>query len=107
MAVETAVDRAIFVNADDFGVVAQYSQNEGVAVPITGIFDRQHLAVDTDHGAVSGLAVTFLCRADDLALLRMGKALQGDLLTIDGDRWRVVEPQSDGTGMVNLILQKA
>jgi len=106
MAVESAADRASFVSADDFGVTALYSQSHGPLFEIDGILDRQFLAIEAAEGAVTGVAVTFTCRSDDLASLLYGKARQGDRLTIGDERWRVVEPQSDGTGMVVLVLQK-
>lgn len=106
MPVESAADRLIFVSADDFGVEAAYTQNEAPEITIPGIFDRQHLAIEAGDGAVTGFAVTFTCRADDLAALPFARAMQGDWLTIDGERWMVVEPQPDGTGMVVLLLRK-
>lgn len=106
MPIETAADRAIFLSPGEFGVTALYSQNEGRGIAVNGIFDRQFMALDTGDGAVTGASVTFTCRADDLAPLLHGKARQGDQLTVDGERWRVVEPQADGTGMVVLVLQK-
>lgn len=106
MPVESAADRLTFVSVDDFGVNAAYSQNDALEVTIPGIFDRQHLAIEAGDGAVTGFAVTFTCRADDLAQLPFQRALQGDWLTIDGERWMVVEPQPDGTGMVMLLLRK-
>lgn len=106
MPVETAADRLVFVSAKDFGVVAKYSQNENAEIDVPGIFDRQHLAVDAADASVSGFVVTFMCRADDLTQLTFGKPRQDDRLTIDGERWRVVEPQPDGTGMVMLVLRK-
>lgn len=106
MPIETAADRAAFFSADDFGVTAAYSQNEAPAISINGIFDRSFMAVDTGDGAVTGVSVSFTCRADDLSQLLHGRARQGDRLTIGGERWLVVEPQADGTGMVTLILQK-
>lgn len=107
MPVESAADRLNFLSANDFGVSALYAQATGPAITLTGIFDRQHLAIEASDAAVTGFAVTFTCRADDLALLMFGRAQQGDELTIDGERWMVVEPQPDGTGMVMLILRKA
>jgi hypothetical protein len=107
MPVESAADRLTFVSVDDFGVEAAYSQNDAMVVTIPGIFDRQHLAIEAGDAAVTGFSVTFTCRADDLAQLPLQRSQQGDWLTIDGERWIVVEPQPDGTGMVVLLLKKA
>lgn len=105
MPVESAADRAMFLS--DFGVTAAYAQGDVPVMMITGIFDRAHLAIEAGDGAVSGFAVTFTCRADDLAQTAAGKALTNDLLTIGCDQWRVDDAQPDGTGMVTLILRKA
>lgn len=105
MPVETAADRALFLA--DFGVTAAYAQADLPVMMITGILDRAHLAIDAGEGSVTGFAVTFTCRADDLANLAAGKALPDDLLTIGWEGWRVTEAQPDGTGMVTLILRKA
>lgn len=107
MPVETAADRLTFLSASDFGVSATYMQATGPSITIPGILDRQHLAVDASEAAVTGFAVTFTCRADDLAQLMFGRAQQGDEIMIGAERWEVVEPQPDGTGMVMLILRKA
>jgi hypothetical protein len=104
--IETIADRLVFVSAKDFGVTARYSQNEGLEIDVPGIFDRQHMAVDAADASVSSFIVTFLCRADDLRHLTFGKPRMDDRLTIEGERWRVVEPQPDGTGMVMLVLRK-
>jgi hypothetical protein len=103
--IESIADRLVFVSAKDFGVVALYSQNDGPETAVTGIFDRQHLAIEAGEAAVTGVSVTFICRADDLAQLTYKRARQDDRLTISGERWRVVEAQPDGTGMVVLVLR--
>jgi len=104
--IESATDRLIFLSADDFGVTATYQPEVGADIAITGIFDRQHMPIDANEGGVTGFSVAFTCRADDLARLLLGRAVQGDQLVIAGERWMVVEPQADGTGMVVLILRK-
>lgn len=107
MSVESAADRLTFLSTDDFGVTATYQQQVGPDIEITGIFDRQHLAVEAGESAVTGFAVTFTCRADDLAQLMFNAARQGDQLVIGGERWVIVEAQPDGTGMAVLLLKKA
>lgn len=107
MPVESAADRLTFLSVDEFGVTATYQQQVGPDVEITGIFDRQHLAVEAGDAAVTGFAVTFTCRADDLAQLMFNQARQGDQLVINGENWIVVEAQPDGTGMAVLLLKKA
>lgn len=103
--VESAADRSVFLA--DFGVAALYEQVDAPSMSVKGIFDRAHLAIEAGEGGVSGFAVTFTCRADDLAQLTAGKALTDDLLTIAGEGWRVADSQPDGSGIVTLILRRA
>ena len=68
MAVETAVERAIFVGIDDFGVSATYTPVGGQASTISGIFDNDYIEVDT--GGNVGFAVLqprFLCQTSDVS----------------------------------------
>ena len=46
MAVETATERAIFFDADDFGVAASYTRQGQSAVTINGIFDNEFFEVE-------------------------------------------------------------
>jgi len=104
MVVETAEDRLSLL--DEFGVEVAYSQRELAAISLLGVFDRQHLEVATENGAVSGFAVTLTCRTEDLARLASGKALQGDRLVVAKERWEVTDVQPDGTGIVILVLRR-
>ena len=53
MAVESAADRAIFFNVDDFGTAASYTPSGGSAATVNGIFDNDF--VEVDAGGASGL----------------------------------------------------
>ena len=46
MPVESAADRLIFLDVDDFGATASYTVQGGSAANITGIFDNEFIEVD-------------------------------------------------------------
>lgn len=101
MPVETAADRAIFVDIDDFGTAASYTVQGGTAVTINGIFDNEFIEVDA--GGNVGVAVQqprFLCRTSDVS-----SATEGDAITINSVNYLIRIVQDDGTGMTTLILE--
>ena len=55
MAVESAADRLIFLDVDDFGTTASYTVQGGGAVDISGIFDNEFIEVDA--GGTVGVAI--------------------------------------------------
>ena len=103
MAVETAVERAIFVSTNDFGVSATYTPSTGGASStISGIFDNDYIEVDT--GGNVGYALLqprFLCRTTDVSTVNENATLVIATVTY---RVKIVKP--DGTGMTELILEK-
>ena len=46
MAVETATERAIFFDVDDFGVAATYTASGGSPATVNGIFDNEFFEVE-------------------------------------------------------------
>ncbi len=109
MSVETAADRAVFVDPGDFGVTATYALQGIGSVPLAGLFDEP--AADSfGDGAGGGMASaspSFTCRSADLP----GAAHADDMLILPpelGGRSffvRVIRP--DGTGMTVLQLEEA
>ena len=102
MAVESATDRAVFVDTDDFGVVATYTPSGGVAATVNGIFDNDFIEVDAGGGV--GVAMQqprFHCRTADVST-----AAEGDAITINSVAHTVRIVQDDGTGMTMLVLEK-
>ena len=96
--IESAADRAVFVNPDDFGVTASYG-----ASAINGIFDSNYFAAEIGLPVpIEGARLRFLCRSADLP----GNAAHGDTLTIGSDSYKVREIQADGTGMTALVIEK-
>lgn len=102
MAVESATDRAVFVDTDDFGVAATYTPSGGVAATVNGIFDNDFIEVDAGGGV--GVALQqprFHCRTADVST-----AAEGDAITINSVAHTVRIVQDDGTGMTMLVLEK-
>ena len=106
MGVESAADRAVFVNPDDFGVTAYITQGGGAEVAVNGVFDNAHLMVDAGEAGVSSTAPVITCRTADLALLGLGNARTGDTLRIAAISYTLTDVQPDGTGMTTLIMEK-
>jgi len=102
MAVESATDRAIFVNVDDFGVAATYTPSGGASSTVNGIFDNDFIEVDAGGGV--GVALQqprFHCRTADVS-----SASEGDALVVSGVNYTIRIVQDDGTGMTMLVLEK-
>jgi len=100
MPVESADDRAVFVN--DFGVVASYTPIGGAAVDVPGVFDRSTIDVALDVPVVDR-APWFICRDDDLPDAAEDDA--GDTLAIAGEgTFAVAELRPDGTGFTRIRL---
>lgn len=105
MPVESAADRAVFVNTNEFGTAATYTPGGGAAVTLSGIFDESDGRRFDSPGIVSGQP-SFQCRADDLPDDALPGQTQDDRLVI-GDRdfaVRVIE--RDHTGMALMTLEE-
>src|SRR4051794_30546043 len=99
MAVESAADRAGFLNADEFGVQATYTPAGGDGVSVTGIFDAAQISLQFENVPVSDAQPTFLCASEDLPDAAAGGDA-GDTLAISaGGSYRVIDLRPDGTGM--------
>jgi len=103
MAVETATERAIFFDTDDFGLAATYTLNGGASSTVNGIFDNQFLEVDPLGGVgVISAQPQFTCTSADLP----GAAAVGDGISISSVGYKVREIQAEGTGVTVLVLEK-
>ena len=101
MAVESAADRAIFFDVDDFGAAATYTPDGGAASTVNGIFDNDFIEVDAGGGV--GVALQqprFQCRTADVS-----SAAEGDAIVISSVNYTVRIVQDDGTGMTTLVLE--
>ena len=94
MAIETAADRAAFLDSDEFGAVVTVA---GVSVP--GIFDAAYLAEDILGAGLQGASPRLTCRTADVA-----GAAEGAAVVVDGAAYTLRRQEPDGTGMTVLIL---
>lgn len=114
MSVESDADRLIFLDPEAFGVEAVYTPRNGAPVTVIGNFDERPATFDPNRfmagpeiamqGAAkfSSSGITFECRRMDLP--DGGK--QRSKLTVNGVTYSVHDKQSDGTGMVVLVLME-
>jgi hypothetical protein len=104
MPVETAADRANFLTAADFGVVAVYTAvSGGAARPISGIFDHAwaEITVGLEVG-INSVSPRILVQTADLT----SGGREQDLWVIEGVNYGSVDNQPDGTGMTSVRLEK-
>lgn len=112
MPVESAADRLVFLDADDFGVEATWTKQGGGASTVTGIIDDGS-AMDAAGLGASGLGQvvsrpSFVCRAADVP----SGAAQGDTLSGTSQlgsafAYRIVSIMPDNTGMSIATLEDA
>jgi hypothetical protein len=97
MAVESASDRAVFVNPVEFGVSATYGDDT-----LNGILDSDYFAAEIGaRVAIEGARLRFICRSADLP----SEAAHGDSITIDSADYVVREIHPDGNGMTELVIE--
>jgi hypothetical protein len=102
MAVETDVERAIFLEVDDFGSSATYTPLSGSPSTISGLFDNEYLAVDAGGSVpVAMQQPMFTCLTSAVS-----SAQEGDTLLISTTTYKVTNVQPDGQGMTVLMLQE-
>ena len=104
MPVETDADRAIFVDADEFGAACTWNRAGSDSV-FSVIFDEEYqlLTAELLDAGVEGSGPQIQCRTSDLP----SGAAQGDAVSIDGTGYVAVEIKPDGTGMTVVRLQEA
>lgn len=112
MAVESAADRAVFVDADDFGTTATYTPAGGVAATIEGLFDEPpgELFGGGDEAGLASAVPMFTCRAGDVPAAAEGGEDSGDVLTLTdrqsvARRFQVMRIALDGAGFATLTLE--
>ncbi|WP_282129266.1 head-tail joining protein [Roseobacter litoralis] len=107
MAIEGPDEWAVFLNTDDFGESVTYRANSRPPVSITGIFTAayalatQGVATTAPVLVIAETALTTPPQAGDLVTLHKNHA---DICA--GTVLRVADPQSDGSGMARLILER-
>jgi len=101
MAVESAADRAAFVNPDEFGLAATYTLAAGGASTVNGVFSEEIAEGTASNKSLATAVPAFLCRTADLP----SGAKAGDRLTVAGRQLRVLALHDPGaTGMTEIHL---
>lgn len=105
--------RAVFFDADDFGVEATITPNGGEPFTVMGIFDAHPIfdptlskhQVGFKGGGMqnTGASPQFRCRASEVANVKGGRAT----LVVNGTTFNVWDVRPDGTGLTMLILKMA
>ena len=102
MPAESSTERAVFFEADGFGVSATYTPAGGSASTINGIFDDAFEPIDAGgFVAVASSSPVFHCQTSDVSA-----AAEGDALTVSGTNYTIRVVMDDGTGMTMLQLEK-
>jgi hypothetical protein len=108
MPIESASDRAVFVNADEFGATAVYTPAGGAASdPIPGIFDEPSISIEMSEVATLDARPTFFCAEELLPVDAETGAGDQLAVTVDGvvkGPFEVVSVSPDGQGFVSLRL---
>lgn len=105
MAVESAADRAAFVNAEEFGVTATYTPGVGSAVTLSGVFDEP-TEQRFDGPGLDVSMPTLLVRTADLPGSIAPGERTGDIVTIGARNFEPRTAEPDGTGMTLLRLEE-
>jgi hypothetical protein len=100
--IETAADRQMFLNSQEFGITARLvSDSSGAERELNGIFDAAHFSLDLGAGSVSTRELQFTCATEDTEGFT-----QDDVLEIAGVRYVIADLQPDGTGITVLKLNR-
>jgi hypothetical protein len=95
-------DFAEFLDEEQgFAVKAKVTPSQGQPYFVTGILSSEYLEIDGGMAGISGSRPVFECAAKSLI-----SAEYGDLLTVNGQNFRIVEIKPDGSGWASLILEK-
>lgn len=101
--IESAADRLVFFDGDEFGTPAQWVISAGTASEFVVIFNKP-------WGDEAGLATVDMNVADPSVICRQADipsgAAQGDQVFIEGIWWSVRELRPDQTGLVTIDLQR-
>lgn len=116
MPVETAEDRATFVDPDDFGISLTYRRKDIPAdTTINGIFDNEFALADIGDAAVSTTTPAVIVQTDDLPnggrqndyiIITVAALTAAELPETHAGSYRINIVMPDGTGMTVLGLEK-
>lgn len=112
MPVETAADRAAFLDAEEFGVEATYAVSGGATGTVAGIFDDPTTFADIgDRASSQDSRPTFYCREADLPAGAAGGNDDTMSLThpvsLGALTFKVLTIEPDGQGMALLAMAES
>jgi len=88
-------DLSEILSSDEFAVEVLLTGGKKVI----GIFDDEFRGINIQGGDIRTTAPQVLCRAVDVATVKLG-----DVITVLGVSYHVIERQPDGVGLVTMIL---
>lgn len=100
MAVESAADRAVFFDTDEFGTAATWTPSGGSAATVNGVFDSEYQEVGVSQVGVALAQPRFVCRTADAST-----AAEGDTLLVGSTTYTIRVVQADGTGLTTMVLE--
>lgn len=104
MPVESAADRAVFVNGADFGETILWTVGETDPIAISVVGQAGSLMIDTLDGPdIQGREATVTLVEADIPI----GADQGDPVLFRAGHFVVKSIEPDGTGMANVRLEEA
>lgn len=98
MGIESAADRAVFLETAGFGVEVTVN-----AVTFNAIMDQAFQAIDLGGVGIAGTRLLFIARDEDIS---SSSTAVGSTALIASVNYTVVEIEPDGTGMTSVILDK-
>lgn len=102
MGIESDDDLNLFLEVDDFAIVATYVPAGKRGFYIKGIFDNPHASITaTQMMDVTIPQPKFLCRTVDVV-----NAAEGDSLKIGATTYTIRIVLTDGLGMTTLLMEK-
>lgn len=96
-----ADDLSDIFSTDDFAVTATFTPSGGSAVSVDGIFDDGDVEADGGDGVVWVHETKFTC-----TLSLVSGVADGDALVVNSTNYTVRYVKDDGTGVVELFLEK-
>ncbi len=102
MAIESAADRAVFLNPSEFGEVIAWTVG-AVTTDVAGVPDTGTLRLDMDDGpGVIGRHAALICSVADMP----PGAMPGNAVLFRSVAHRVKSIEPDGTGMAVVRLEE-
>jgi len=102
MGIESDDDLNLFLEVDDFAVVATYTPAGKRSFALNGIFDNPHASITaTQMMDVTIPQPKFLCRTVDVP-----NAAEGDAIKVASITYTVRIVLTDGLGMTTLLMER-